>query len=111
MGPLNAINGILLLLLTLAIVQIYRLRRKKRYQALLDSIPNLNKRSRFVIVNQAFRNIWNTRDPNQLIVKDDYFLSTADLAANYQADDMRFMQAAKALRFEHNFKHFRDGSR
>ncbi|MEN9656681.1 MAG: hypothetical protein RL571_146 [Pseudomonadota bacterium] len=24
---------------------------------------------------------------------------------------MRVMQAAKALRFEHNFEHFRDGSR
>jgi PAS domain-containing protein len=54
-GSLNAINGILLLLLTLAIVQIYRLRRKsQRYQALLDGIPDLawvkDNRSRFVII-------------------------------------------------------------
>jgi len=113
---LSVISGILLLIVLLVIIQMQHARRSlKQYQSLLDSIPDLawvkDKQSRFVIVNQAFRDIWNIKDPQWLIGKDDFALSPPDLAASYQADDRRVMNEAQALQFERNFEHIRDGAR
>jgi diguanylate cyclase (GGDEF)-like protein/PAS domain S-box-containing protein len=116
LGVLESICFVLLLFLLIALHQIYRLRRdSQRYQALLDSIPDLawvkDKQSRFVIVNQAFRNIWGINKANWLIGKDDYALSPAELAEKYQADDKEVMSLAKAIRTENNFEHSQDGAR
>lgn len=107
---------VLFVFLLISLIIIYRLRQDgQRYQALLDSIPDLawvkDKQSRFVIVNHAFRKIWNINDPKWLLGKDDYALSPPNLAAEYQADDLRVMQNAKAIRVEHNFEHIQDGAR
>ncbi|MGL6040845.1 MAG: hypothetical protein ACRC01_06555, partial [Deefgea sp.] len=69
---LSAISVILLMIVILAIFRMQQARRSlQRYQSLLDSIPDLawvkDKQSRFVIVNQAFRDIWNIKDPQWLI--------------------------------------------
>ncbi len=113
---LSVVSGTLLLIVLLVIIRMQHARRSLlRYQSLLDSIPDLawvkDKQSRFVIVNQAFRDIWNIKDPQWLIGKDDFALSPPELAASYQADDQRVMNEAHALQFERNFEHFRDGAR
>ncbi|AMC36208.1 putative bifunctional diguanylate cyclase/phosphodiesterase [Janthinobacterium sp. B9-8] len=116
LGLLGTLSTILLVFLVVAIILIRRLLRdSQRYQALLDSIPDLawvkDKQSRFVIVNQAFRNIWGIADPKWLIGKDDYVLSPPNLAASYQVDDQRVMNSATTMRSENNFKHIQDGTR
>ncbi len=113
---LGTICAILLVFLVLAIRYIHHSRKdNQRYQALLDSIPDLawvkDKQHRFVVVNQAFRHIWGVEDPNWLIGKDDYSLSPPDLAAKYQADDQSVINNAKTMRYESNFEHTQDGER
>ena len=80
---LSVISGILFLIVLLVIIQRQHARRSlKQYQSLLDSIPDLawvkDKQSRFVIVNQAFRDIWNIKDPQWLIGKDDFAMALND---------------------------------
>ncbi len=113
---LTIVCAVLLVIVCMVLYRMQHARRAlQRHQSLLDSIPDLawvkDKNGRFVIVNQAFREIWNIKDPQWLIGKDDYALSPPDLAALYQKDDQRIMQEATSLQSEQNFEHFRDGSR
>ncbi|WP_051534757.1 putative bifunctional diguanylate cyclase/phosphodiesterase [Deefgea rivuli] len=113
---LAVLCAVLFAILMIALYRMQQARRAlQRHQSLLDSIPDLawvkDRKSRFVIVNQAFRDIWNIKDPQWLIGKDDFALSPPELAASYQTDDQRVMNEATSLQSERNFEHFRDGSR
>ncbi|WP_198314574.1 bifunctional diguanylate cyclase/phosphodiesterase [Chitinibacter sp. GC72] len=100
----------------LLLVYAWRARRlRQRYQALVDSIPDLawakDADGRFVVVNRAFCDIWQIKDPASLLGKDDYFLSPPHLAAQYKADDLKVLQSGQAIREEHPFDHVIDGKR
>ncbi|QLG87432.1 EAL domain-containing protein [Chitinibacter bivalviorum] len=90
-------------------------RLRDRYQALLDSVPDLawvkDAQGRFVVVNQAFRDIWQIKDPHELLGKDDFYLSPPNLAAEYQADDLKVIRTGVAIRSENPFDHAIDGQR
>ncbi|WP_373975680.1 EAL domain-containing protein [Chitinibacter sp. SCUT-21] len=97
---------------------IYALRARRlrqRYQALVDSIPDLawakDVDGRFVVVNRAFCDIWQVSDAKQLIGKDDFYLSPPHLAEQYKADDQKIIQSGEAIRAEHPFDHVIDGKR
>jgi diguanylate cyclase (GGDEF)-like protein/PAS domain S-box-containing protein len=110
-----------LFLLTLVICLLllgyaWRARRlQRRYQALVDSIPDLawakDTKGRFVVVNRAFCDIWKVAHPSQLLGKDDFYLSPPHLAAQYKADDQRVIDSGEAIRAEHPFEHAIDGQR
>lgn len=107
--------GLSLLCLAL-LVYAWRARRlRRRYQALVDSIPDLawvkDREGRFVVVNKAFCDIWHIADARQLLGKDDFFLSPPHLAQRYREDDLRIVESGEAIRQEHPFEHVEDGQR
>ncbi|QLI82815.1 EAL domain-containing protein [Chitinibacter fontanus] len=98
------------------LIYAWRARRlRQRYQALVDSIPDLawakDVDGRFVVVNRAFCDIWQISDPKRLLGKDDFYLSPPHLAERYKADDRKIVESGEAIRVEHPFEHVIDGQR
>ncbi|MFA6921191.1 MAG: PAS domain-containing protein [Gallionella sp.] len=85
--------------------RLVEMRQKERYQrALLDNFPFAvwlkDTESRFLIVNDGFVRIFGANSADELVGKNDYDISPADLAERYRADDLDVMKSCKKKNFE-----------
>lgn len=81
------------------------LRKREIYQrALLDNFPFMvwlkDEQSRFLAVNKTFANEFKWPSPESLVGKNDFDITTPELARLYRADDRWVMESGASRQFE-----------